>query len=275
MTESERYVVVEAEQTYKGLSYNEWVARWTNWVFSDDPDSIEVQGDVLFLRGNLEYSQHIAGAKAVGLLTAQDEDRWKAFYNRTGDSCVVISDDTAIFLPILSDTEFFGGQSEVGVLPTEDQARHIARINTDESGPIWATIQKYGGQATALCPDLKKYRITSSAFKLRISDKNPYWKYILNNQVNPGEYDAITDGFFVLITDVPQGSYRIQFGGRGRLSQDYRTDSVYDIHVTRAFPRKSTVIDISTKRGQSISFAPGGIPTRNPGRLVEFKHNIK
>jgi hypothetical protein len=272
------YDIVKPEQTYKGLSYGDWVARWSNWVFSDDPDSTELQGDILFLRGNLRYSQDIAKAEVMGLfMTDKDKRsiiRWGSFYDRTGDSSILISTDTAIFVPVLTDTEFFGLPSEGGSMTTEEQVRNIARTNNDESGPIWATIESYGEkgpQPQPLCKDdLTNYRITSPVFKLWISERNPYWKDILQYPINPGEYHAVTDGFFILVVNLPEGSYRIRFGGKGRLSHNYRTDSIYDIHVTDTFRRKSTVTDISRK-GEPIWLAPDAIPKRDLDALIKFR----
>jgi hypothetical protein len=268
--------IVRPEQSYKGMSYGDWVARWTNWVFSDDPDSTEVQGDVLFLRGNLKYSQDLAKADRMGLFMAGEEkkavDRWSPFYDRTGDSSIVISDDTAIFIPVLTDTEFFGGASELRTMTTEEQVRNIARIDTDESGAIWAIIESSDGRGSGpLCrDDLRNYRIMSRVFKLWFSESNPYWKDIIQYPINPGEYDAVTDGFFILLRSLPEGSYRIRFGGKGRLSHDYRTDSVYDIHVSAAYRRKSTVKDISRKPEEPTWQLPNGIPKRILPKLMKF-----
>jgi hypothetical protein len=157
-------------------------------------------------------------------------------------------------------------------MTTEEQVRNITRIATDESGPIWATIESSDGKGRVLlCGDnLRNYRITSPVFKLRISERNPYWKDIIQYPINPGEYDAITDGFFILLKSMPEGSYRIRFGGKGRLCPDYRTDSVYDIHVSAAYRRKSTVTDISGKPKEHIWQAPDGMPERILPGLMKF-----
>jgi hypothetical protein len=271
--------VVGPEESYKGMPYGDWVARWTNWVFSDDPDSTEVLGDVLFLRGNLKYSQDLAKAEGTGLFMAGEAkksvDRWGSFLDRTGEASIVISDDTAIFVPVLTSTEFLGGASELGTMTTEEQVRNITRIATDESGPIWATIESSDGKGPVpLCgQNLRNYRIASSIFKLWVSERNPYWKYIFQYPISPGEYDAVTDGFFILLRSLPEGSYRIRFGGKGRL--DYRTDSVYDIHVSAAYRRRLTVTDISGRPEQSVwkddSSVLDGIPKRSIPRLMKFR----
>jgi hypothetical protein len=72
---------------------------------------------------------------------------------------------------------------------------------------------------------------------------------------------------------MPEGSYRIRFGGKGRL--DYRTDSVYDIHVTANYHHKSTVTDISSS-DQGVWQAPNGKPKREHlPKLMKFSTKPK
>ncbi len=72
---------------------------------------------------------------------------------------------------------------------------------------------------------------------------NPFRKEIFEYApVSSGEYDAVTDGYFLLLTGLPEGSHRIRFGGKGRL--EYRTDSVYDLFVDST-ARPSRMVDIS------------------------------
>jgi hypothetical protein len=57
----------------------------------------------------------------------------------------------------------------------------------------------------------------------------------------PGNYHAITVGYFVLIKSLSIGTYRIKFGGSN--ASAYHTNSVYDINVIKN--RKNNVIDES------------------------------
>jgi len=263
--------IVSPDQNYKGMSYGDWVARWTNWLFSEEPERNEVQRDVVFLQGNVEYYRDLAKASERG----GSVNPWEPFYNRTGDASIIISDDTPILVPALTSTKVFGGGSEFGTMDNEEQLRRVARIDNDESGAIWATIESSDGKGPVpLCGEnLRNYRIASSIFKLWVSERNPYWKYIFQYPISPGEYDAVTDGFFILLRTLPEGSYRIRFGGKGRL--DYRTDSVYDIHVSAAYRRRSTVTDISGRPEQSVwkddSSVLDGIPKRSIPRLMKFR----
>lgn len=252
--------IVGPGQNYNGMSYGDWAARWSNWLFSERPERDEVQPDVVFLRGNVEYHRDLTQAKGDG----KPVDPWEFFYDRTGEASVVISENRPIFVPVLTSTKVFGGGSEAGIMFTEEQVRHIARIDNDQSGAMWATIQSYGDEierpllsfAKEGKDDLLKFRITSRVFKLSISERNPYWSYMFQYPINFGEYDAVTDGFFILIKSLPKGSYRLRFGGKGRL--DYRTDSVYDLHVSPQFCLVSTVKDVSTEPTGTFWNSPKG-----------------
>ena len=198
---------------------------------------------------------------------------------------VVISDNRPVFVPVLTSTKVFGGGSEAGIMFTEEQVRRIARIDNDQSGVMWATIQSYGDKSERPLlsfakedkADLLMYRITSRVFKLSISERNPYWSYMFQYPINSGEYDAVTDGFFILIKSLPKGSHRLRFGGKGRL--DYRTDSVYDLHVNPQFRLVSTVMDVSTEPSHIFFNSPKesiGKPDRSKviGELRSFEsHN--
>jgi hypothetical protein len=57
----------------------------------------------------------------------------------------------------------------------------------------------------------------------------------------PGNYQAITVGYFVLIKSLGIGTYRVKFGGSN--GSVYHTNSVYDIKVLKK--RKDKIIDKS------------------------------
>ena len=275
--------IVSPDQNYKGMSYGDWVARWTNWLFSEEPERNEVQRDVVFLRGNVEYYHDLAKASERG----GSVNPWEPFYNRTGVASVIISDDTPVLVPALTSTKVFGGGSEFGTMDTEEQVRRVARIDNDESGAIWATIESSDNKSSgahgeqSLLPsvengehDLRKYRITSNVFKLWISEANQFWKNIFQYPINSGEHHAVTEGFFILLRSLPEGSYRLRFGGKGR--GNYRTESVYDLHVSAECRRVSTVTDISSKpKGESIWLLSSGRPHRDIDKLQSFTGSRK
>ena len=46
--------VVRPTENFRGMSYSEWATIWSNWLFSEDPDTYD-GGNILFLRGNVSY----------------------------------------------------------------------------------------------------------------------------------------------------------------------------------------------------------------------------
>jgi hypothetical protein len=63
----------------------------------------------------------------------------------------------------------------------------------------------------------------------------------MDSPLKPGNYQAITVGYFVLIKSLSIGTYRFQFGGSN--GSAYHTNSVYDIKVLKK--GKDKVIDKS------------------------------
>jgi hypothetical protein len=269
-TDIEKNYVVDVKENFRGRSYGDWVATWSNWLLSEDPDrSNEGEGHMLFLRGSLAYYEYSKNRQDLNSLP--DAQR---FYNRTGDQCIIISEGTAIFIPVLTALYFLDAPFEGSVLANEEQVRYAARKENDKSGGIWARLQR-ADRPKAWEPivyNLESYRVESPVFKLSISEKNPFLKYYATEYpLSPGEHEAVTDGYFLIMKNLPYESCRIQFGGKGR--HDYRTDSVYDLHVTTR-PR-GLIKDVSKGNEQpSVLFQYGssGIPTHNLPALQKLSN---
>lgn len=253
MSSNKNYEIVEPDRNFRGRSYADWVIEWSNWLHSGDPDRSAVRGGMVFLRGNIDYYRFTANIDPK----VKDVD---LFYNKTGKNCLVISEGTAVFVPILTSTRSIGETYNGSTLTDEEQVRRAAREDNDTSGGIYLRISEFPGgpktghKASDLEPiaksiagkvnsalDLvKDYRIETPVFNLRISDSNPFLKS-LNTvyNISPGESPAVTDGFFVILHELQAStSYRIQFGGRGSTGSAYLTDSIYDIHVVQSMSSK-------------------------------------
>jgi hypothetical protein len=227
-------LVISLQENFRGMSYGSWIATWSNWLLSEAPD-YDVEGDVLFLRGNVSYRP---GTGEGGQPRVIDP---KGFYNRAGDLQEKISDATAICLPIMTAMYFIGDRYEGRVLENEEHIRYAARKDINEGGDMWATIMKEGDKVSSkIVVDLEKYRVESPLFKLIVSEKSTLLDFI-EYPMPAGEYDAVTVGYFLIIKSLPISTYRIQIGGKGR--GYYRTDAVYDITVSKK--EKCFVRDIS------------------------------
>jgi hypothetical protein len=223
-------------ETFRGMSYGDWIAAWHQWLLSDNPT---YRGeDILFLRGNVDY-------RSVG--DKEDGPRYlnpKAVYKRTKengeDNGETIHEGTAILIPILTSHfyigEFYNGRKITSI----PDLRYVTNKDTN-GGSIWATIMKKGNKITKIVSDLKEYRFESPLYFLSIP-KNSKLRTKLDYPPNPGSYHAITVGYFVLIKSLSSGTYRFRFGGSN--GSAYHTNSLYDIDVLKK--RKENVIDKSS-----------------------------
>jgi hypothetical protein len=223
--------IVRPTETFRGMSYGDWIATWHQWLLSDNPS---YNGeDILFLRGNVDYRP--VGGKEDGPRYVDP----KAVYDRTEDKGETIDERTAILVAILTSQyhigEFYNGRKITSI----PYLRYVSNKDTD-GGSIWATITKKGDKTMKLVPDLKEYRFESPLYLLSVP-KNSKLRTKMDSPLKPGNYQAITVGYFVLIKSLPIGTYRFKFGGSN--GSVYHTNSLYDIKVLKK--GKDNVIDKS------------------------------
>lgn len=217
-----RINIVRPTENFRGMSYSEWATVWSNWLLSEDPDTYD-GSDVLFLRGNVNY-------KPLG--DSENGPRHidpRGIYNRTGQSRERIFEGTSILIPVIVSMFSIGDIYEGTKVKTPQQLRYITNIDTDRSGPMWATIMKKGErQAYRIVDNLKDYRVATPLFKLIVPESS-----LLRDKadvpIRPGIYDTVSVGFFLLIRSLTPSTYRINFGGNG--VGGYYTNSLYDITV--------------------------------------------
>jgi hypothetical protein len=144
---------------------------------------------------------------------------------------------------------FKSGEIYEGIkLKTPEQLRYSANIEIRKSGPVWATIIKKGERKShSIVKNLKDYYFVTPLFRFVVPD-NSFLKDKADLPYYPGTYDMMAAGIFLLIGRLPQGTYRINFGGK---SGAYHTDSVYDITICGR--RRDSLKDISGKRRIAMS----------------------
>jgi hypothetical protein len=226
------YDILPPNENFRGMSYGEWAAEWWKWLLgSKNPDYSKGE-PVLFLRGAYEY--YVEGGNRNPRSTHND---------RTGDRKIEISEGTAIFFPVIG-AEFNeedpdpddGGKK----ITTEAEMRYFARRDIDEGGEMRATIQ-IGTRApkTKIVKDLKDYRAESPLFKLTVSDQCTL-KDKLEVEQKAGTFDAVTDGYWILIRSLPPSEvpYQIHFEAEGRGRYFY--SGTYDIKVESKQTSKQT-----------------------------------
>jgi hypothetical protein len=211
-------------KTFKGLSYGDWVAIWSNWLISRDVDSYDGE-DMLFLRGYVGYK---AVSDDEGAMRYQDPD---SVLNRTGDKKLNILKGTSVFVPATASIKSIGDLFEGQVIENEEDLRKVVNDDISDITSIWARVKlNHSKESVKLVPNLQSYRIETPVFKLTVPEDSA-----LNNRfddpMKPGVYDTVVGGYFILLPDLAPSTYQIDFGCEG--PGDYSTRGLYDIEVYR------------------------------------------
>jgi len=219
------YDIIDPKTVFRGLTYGQWVSVWYNNLMSEKPDIVYREGKgMAFLRGNVEYQKEEDESKRVfRLLTKEFKTR--------------IQEDTAVFIPIISTMFQIGVEYQGDVLNNELALRAAARRDTVNGGEISAQIKKKPNETvTRLVPDLNDFYIETPLFPLSVPVRSAY-RSSIESPLDPGQYQALVAGVFVIIENLKEGDYRLAFSGRG--VGKYLTKSEYDIKVYKG----RTVLD--------------------------------
>ena len=146
-----------------------------------------------------------------------------------GSNRETITEDTAIFIPVLASVFFLFENYEGQIINKEQELRYVVNKDTNNSKEVWAVIKRKGDKkAIKLVRNIKQYRFESPLFKINVP-KNSLLRNRMEVSVKPRIYDAITAGYFIMLKSLPPSTYRIMFGGKG--VGFYSTNSVYDTEI--------------------------------------------
>jgi len=221
-------------ETFKGMSYGDWSAVWTNWLLSEEVDTYNGQ-DILFLRGNIDY-RPIGGI--VGGVRHQDSD---SFLNRTGDKGFKVLEGTSVLIPITVAYYIIGDYFNGNIIENEIKLRYALNSDFNLIRSIWAVIKKSNSKKwEKIVSNLASFKMESPLFQLRVPT-NSILNQLQDEPLKPGTYYAVIGGYFLLLKSLPKSKYRISFGAEG--PGEYSTRSIYDIE---AYSATSTITkDIS------------------------------
>ncbi len=239
-----KYSVIRPQENFRGLQYGDWVGRWWNWLLSDEPDIY--RGDMLFLRGNLDY-------KPVGEEGPVHIEP-NSFFDKTGKKGVKIFENTPILIPVCITVFRIGVDLFDGTLiETEQDARLAGIRDNQESKAMWATISCNGNKPKKIVNNLQDYFVESPIFDLKISYKSPIRKR-MDMPLEAGKFPSLTAGYYILLGSLAPSMYRIRFGTNGRGA--YYTDAIYDItvHGEKKFPVDDSHKYVSTWKGTPDSW---------------------
>jgi hypothetical protein len=208
---------VSFESNYKGMSYGEWAGTWWNWLLSEKPEYD--QGPVLFTRG------------------ANGEDPTKNNIP-TLEKTVSIPSGTAIFTGVC-DSMFTleYGDKDNRTVKTVNEMRALSKKEIDSVSEIGAIlINTENGKKDKIVDNWEKYRIQSPIFRVFVPN-NSLLKDKLDEPIEPGTYDAVTEGYYIFISPsaLPPGNYQLQYYAKAT-EGDYKYKSVYNITVEQ--PKK-------------------------------------
>jgi hypothetical protein len=215
--------IVPPSQNFRGRSYGEWASEWLKWVVSSDPDIYSKDDPIIFLRANIDYSPIKDGYR----------ENTTTHYDRTREKGIEIYEGTAVFYPVV-EANFLTGcknpEDKNKLLQTEEELRFYARKDIDCGWEIGSYITTKNKRAQPVVNDLRDYRAESQLFKIVVSEKSPL-KNKMEEELRPGIFDAVTDGFWILIKELQaaNGPYRIHF--EARKGSYYHYSATYDIYV--------------------------------------------
>jgi hypothetical protein len=200
---------VPLENNYKGMSYGEWAGEWWNWILSEDPD--EQKGPMFFTRGANRADERADMPK--NNIPTHEKD-------------VKIPFGTAIFTGVC-DAMF---RLKIGGLDTVAKIRKVANEHTSSVSEIGAIItDTNNGKKYKIVENLEDFRVHSPLFRLNVPPNSKFMK-ALDEEIEPGTYDAVTDGYYILIKPLPIGKYKFEYYAKAN-TDDYQYKSVYNIIV--------------------------------------------
>jgi hypothetical protein len=188
--------IVSPKEKYNGLSYGELAAIWCNWLFSDQHQF----GSFCFLRGNVDNEPNVV---------------------MTGKNALTVYSDVAIFFPVIC--------TYSSKLLNHGAINQMQRRKESTEPQVDATLLKVTINNTEI-PNIHDYYVVSNEFILEINRTSPILRYF-NPPAKVGVSEAVTAGYWMLLSPLPVGRYRINFEGRHR--DGFRTLGDYSIKIIK------------------------------------------
>jgi hypothetical protein len=253
---AQNYTVYHPDNLYCGKGYCDWICDWFNWFLSADADKHNL-GPVVFLR-SLGLPNRFTGAyisdvpsQVKGQETRtdsliSDDSYQRAYVNdpniRIGGDRLQIYKNQALLVPLIV-------AYELATTPEKDWGvLHEFNGLTIDNGdnPPEPTQLKIDNVAVNINKDkMTDFRICTSIFSAIIPDVE-YGRSIkdfLEVKVSPGIYQAMVEGYFVLLRFNEVGTHWIRsFATGGReLGGVYFSDLFYEVEVEekKTLPRSS------------------------------------
>lgn len=250
-TQNAPYEVLPPNGVYFGKTYSSLAEDWFNWFLTTDPDKRSL-GQVVFLRSvkmlkEVDKSKYSNAVVEIPSSHYSSDDLFPRRYSnepniRVGADRQQMYLDQYLFCPILVATwiatkpyhdygfmqEYCGLTLDHGDNPPD---RGQFRINGD---PV---ILPEG-------TDMMDFRVATSVFTAIVPDTD-YGRSLgafLEEEVLPGQYAALVEGFFLLIRFNREATYRVySAASAGReVKGSYFAEYLYEIEALERAKRRST-----------------------------------
>jgi hypothetical protein len=218
MEDHKPYSVLNPNENYLGKSYGNWVAEWTNWFYSIDPD-IHNEGPVVFIR-NMPFPTLNSKRLPYEPMVMIGNDKLEIFEDQVILVPVVTanyvatelwnSNNTDSFLRGIVRSHLFGGDFP----PSNDQL-------TIDGKPIHV--------------DMNQYLIESPTFSIFLPnvEKGRSLKDYMEEPLPSGIFHCVTSGYFLLIKLVV-GKHVIHSYARGLKTDqgEFYSELLYQVDVS-------------------------------------------
>ncbi len=230
------YDIVLPDQNYKGLTYGNLIADWWKWIFSEYPDSRQ-DDVVMFLRGVIGAPPRTSKEDLInGTLDIFNDP---AYVNdRRGFNGITIKDSTAIFFPIADSNFVIGDRYKGQELQSTYECRVAARdeLKTFEKAFVFIAKTDEKGNVVkdhieSVVDNINLFYAESPEFTINVSPRNNIQQEAAYELTLGNIYEGVAVGYYLLMTNFKEGTYRIWFGTASRL--DYKTSGLYDIKVIK------------------------------------------
>jgi hypothetical protein len=231
-----KFRVVPVNSIFKGKTYSQWIADWTNWFFMQYPDQYnsEPWNDVKFLT-SFPSPDTIAQLGNPGERIRYEGSEFGNIPNiKTGENMLVMYDDQAIFFPVILAMWINSDEKDYGYME-----RWVKNQNSVSDDP--PPVHQFTLDNLPLLPsaEVVNHRIMSNGlFQVRIPDA-PYGtslKDFVFEPSQPGLYDAVCEGYFFMLKDLEARDepYRLMSFATGASYPElgeYHAAFVYEIRV--------------------------------------------
>lgn len=209
--------VIDGDQTFRGLTYGQWSARWWQWAFS-----IPVDGHPLFDTADCRAGQsgHVWFLGASFIASEPAPGRFLASATR---KCTVPV-GVALFFPVLNSE----ASTAEGNGTTDNQLRSAAKVFQDFAANLSVEVDG------AAIQRLDTYRVQSPLFTWGLLPENNVLQAIgFTDLVAGTQSPAVGDGVYLMLEPLTPGRHRIHFKGEAP-AFNFILDITYRVNVVAA-----------------------------------------